>query len=117
MCAAAVQDLIAAAEGSKKVILACEAGGSLVPTTSFQYGKESRSLKASHLPIPHALYTLPMRHRQQKSYLVCGALSLSLWDLQAAYKAVTSDAFSDVLHLGGGVYGKLPCSRTTCNSS
>ena len=58
MCAA-VQDLIAAAEGSKKVILACEAGGSLVPTTSFQYGKESRSLKASHSPFLRCVHPSP----------------------------------------------------------
>ena len=43
----AVSELVAAAGGSRKVILACEAGGSLVPSASFQYGKESRSLKAS----------------------------------------------------------------------
>ncbi|BDA42451.1 probable rhodanese-like domain-containing protein 14, chloroplastic [Coccomyxa sp. Obi] len=63
-----VADLVAAAGKGSKIILACEAGGSLVPNASFQYGKESRSLKA-------------------------------------AYKAVVSENFADVLHLGGGAYG------------
>ncbi|EIE20897.1 hypothetical protein COCSUDRAFT_54264 [Coccomyxa subellipsoidea C-169] len=63
-----VEDLTAAAGKGAKIILACEAGGSLVPNASFQYGKESRSLKA-------------------------------------AYKAVVSENFGEVLHLGGGVYG------------
>lgn len=56
-----------AGEGGK-IIMACEAGGSLIPTPSFSTGKESRSLKA-------------------------------------AYRAVVSKKFSDVKHLGGGVYG------------
>ena len=42
-----VQDL-KAASGGKGVILACEAGGSLRPTPSFQFGKASRSLSASY---------------------------------------------------------------------
>ena len=41
----AVADLVAAAGKGSKIILACEAGGTLVPNASFQYGKESRSLK------------------------------------------------------------------------
>ena len=46
----AVQEIVAAAGGKKKVIVACEAGGTLVPSASFQYGKESRSLKVSPCP-------------------------------------------------------------------
>ena len=38
------QLLEAAGEGGK-IIMACEAGGSLIPNASFSHGKESRSLK------------------------------------------------------------------------
>ncbi|CAK0762275.1 hypothetical protein CVIRNUC_002941 [Coccomyxa viridis] len=40
------QLLEAAGEGGK-IIMACEAGGSLIPNASFSHGKESRSLKAA----------------------------------------------------------------------
>jgi hypothetical protein len=38
----------AAAGGAKGIVLADEAGGTLEPTASFQFGKPSRSLKAAH---------------------------------------------------------------------
>lgn len=34
--------------------------------------------------------------------------------MQAAYKAVVSENFADVLHLGGGVYGENTDSTQTC---
>ena len=49
------QLLEAAGEGGK-IIMACEAGGSLIPNASFSHGKESRSLKVggSALSLPSA---------------------------------------------------------------
>ena len=45
-CQYAGEQLLEEAGEGGKIIMACEAGGSLIPTPSFSTGKESRSLKA-----------------------------------------------------------------------
>ena len=111
------QLLEAAGEGGK-IIMACEAGGSLIPNASFSHGKESRSLKVggSALPLssadieggcavqsprapPRLSVTLVQKSRTS-------AFLAKLYAVQAAWKAVVAKKYSDIKHLSGGVYGE-----------
>lgn len=42
---AKVMEILKSAKG---IIMTCEAGGQLIPTPNFAFGKDSRSLKASY---------------------------------------------------------------------
>ena len=90
-----------------KLIVACEAGGSLVPNPSFVTGKESRSLKVG----VKVLWTSPVIFEACDVYDGFSSTALpvpeeSLTLVQAAYKAVVAKRYSDIKHLNGGVYGE-----------
>jgi len=122
--------------GAPGVILACEAGGVLDPSSSFPFGKESRSLKVrcalrvSWRRLLRALRPgcacaavrscalrscrsafvrtafVPQSVRECTCSLASSRPAPPV--LQAAFKAVRSGQVKEVLHLQGGVYGGLP---------
>ena len=128
-----VAEMAAAGGGAPGVILACEAGGVLDTSSSFPFGKESRSLKVrcalrvSWRRLLRALRPgcacaavrscalrsccnafvrtafVPQSVRECTCSLASSRPAPPV--LQAAFKAVRSGQVKEVLHLEGGMYG------------
>jgi len=59
------EELVAACRGAKGVILACNSGGTIRPTTNFPQGQASRSLLAASIAMRNPeLGSLPIKHLQ-----------------------------------------------------